>query len=47
MKTRWLNWRSWRFVREQQQGDVAYLERRIDSIVYRTYGVTKAEQAAR
>ena len=32
--------------REKQDGDVAGLERRIDDIIYRTYGVTDTEQEA-
>ena len=32
--------------REKQYGDVTDLERRIDAVVYRTYGVTEAEQKA-
>ncbi len=32
--------------REKQDGDIADLERQIDTIVYRTYGVTEAEQDA-
>ena len=32
--------------RERQDGDVADLERQIDAIIYRTYGVTAAEQEA-
>ena len=32
--------------RESRNGDIADLERRIDAIVYRTYGVTEGEQAA-
>ena len=32
--------------REKQGGDIADLERQIDAIVYRTYGVTDAEQTA-
>ena len=32
--------------RERQDGDIADLERRIDAIIYRTYGVSEAEQEA-
>ena len=32
--------------REKQENNVADLERRIDAIIYRTYGVTEAEQEA-
>ena len=32
--------------REKQDGNVSDLERRIDAIIYRTYGVTQAEQEA-
>ncbi len=32
--------------RESRNGDIADLERRIDAITYRTYGVTEAEQDA-
>ena len=33
-------------IREKQDGDVSDLERRIDAIIYRTYGVTDDEQEA-
>ena len=32
--------------RESRNCDIADLERRIDAIIYRTYGVTEGEQAA-
>ena len=32
--------------REKQDGNISDLERRIDAIIYRTYGVTQAEQEA-
>ena len=31
--------------RERQEGDIEYLEQKIDAVVYRTYGVTDAEQS--